>query len=50
MLRVPGLTPGPYTLSLQVRADARRLAVQLKDVGDNGAIADYVLGSTFGYF
>ena len=44
LLPVSGLTPGPYTLSMQVRAGSTsRLAVQLKDKGDQGAIADYLL-------
>jgi hypothetical protein len=43
VLRIPRLVPGPYTLSLQVRADsAHFMALQIND-GGNGAFADYLL-------
>lgn len=42
-ITVPNLTPGPYTLSLQVRTDAAPwLSLQIND-GGNGLLADYLL-------
>jgi hypothetical protein len=44
VLNLPALSPGPYTLSMQVRASSTTgLALQLKDVRDNGLFADYLL-------
>jgi hypothetical protein len=43
VLPVSNLTPGPYTLSMQVRANsAPRVALQIND-GANGAFAEYLL-------
>jgi hypothetical protein len=43
MLSVPKLPPGPYTLSMQVRANGRSgVALQVMD-GANGAFAEYLL-------
>jgi hypothetical protein len=43
-LSVPKLAPGPYTLSMQVRADrTSNVALQIKDGTDNGAFAEYIL-------
>jgi hypothetical protein len=43
VINVPDLTPGPYTLSLQVREDGvSRLVLQLMD-GADGGLADYLL-------
>jgi hypothetical protein len=43
-LRVPKLAPGPYTLSMQVRANGTSgVALQLKDEFGDGALAEYLL-------
>ena len=43
MLSVPKLAPGPYTLSMQVRANgAPRMALEIKD-GVDGAFAEFLL-------
>jgi hypothetical protein len=43
-LRLRNISPGPYTLSLQVRAaDVAGIGLQLKDARGNGVLADYLL-------
>lgn len=46
VLNIPKLGPGPYTLSMQVRANRTAgVALQIKDAHDNGVIADYFLNA-----
>jgi hypothetical protein len=44
VLNLPALTPGTYTLSVQVRAkDTTGVGLQIKDARNNGVLADYLL-------
>jgi hypothetical protein len=45
-LRVPKLIPGPYTLSMQVRAKGTQfLAIQMNDSANDGALVNYLLAA-----